>query len=185
MQNKVKIIAGKWRGTNLTFADADGVRPTNIRLRETLFNWLAPFIANAKCLDLFAGSGALGIEALSRGAASCVFVDILKQNIQNLKQLKSKLNSESIILHNLDYADFLQKTTDEFSIIFLDAPFNCDLLQQSLQKLSELDFLQAKLIYVETPKRHSLFLLNLPKNFKIEKKAQIGDSLGILLGRTN
>ena len=71
----LRIIGGQWRGRRLTFTPAEGLRPTTDRVRETLFNWLAPAIHGARCLDLFAGSGALGLEALSRGAASCDFVD--------------------------------------------------------------------------------------------------------------
>jgi 16S rRNA (guanine(966)-N(2))-methyltransferase RsmD len=74
-QGQVRIIAGEWRGRRLSVATREGLRPTGDRVRETLFNWLAPHVPGARCLDLFAGSGALGIEALSRGAAHCLFVD--------------------------------------------------------------------------------------------------------------
>ena len=73
--SQLRIIGGQWRGRKLPFPDRPGLRPTGDRIRETLFNWLEPHLQTAKCLDLFAGSGALGIEALSRGAAHCDFVD--------------------------------------------------------------------------------------------------------------
>ena len=77
-RSQLRIIGGQWRGRKLTFTPAEGLRPTTDRVRETLFNWLAPFIFGARCADLFAGSGALGLEALSRGAAHCDFVDSAK-----------------------------------------------------------------------------------------------------------
>lgn len=180
MQNKVKIIGGKWRATNLEVVDAKGVRPTNIRLRETLFNWLMPYLENAKCLDLFAGSGALGLEALSRGAASCVFVDILPKNIANLALIKSKLKAENIYLYKQDFIKFLEENSQTFDIIFLDPPFETKILAKSLEKLAEQDFLQAKFIYLEfeATKRHSVFV---PKGFRLLKKTLVGETQTILL----
>ncbi|MDA0890684.1 MAG: 16S rRNA (guanine(966)-N(2))-methyltransferase RsmD, partial [Proteobacteria bacterium] len=85
-RNQVRIISGVWRGRKLWFPSIDGLRPTPDRVRETLFNWLSPEIRGARCLDLFAGSGALGFEALSRGAQSCCFVDANKDACRTLEK---------------------------------------------------------------------------------------------------
>ena len=84
--NQLRIIGGEWRGRKLRFPDVAGLRPTTDRVRETLFNWLAPVIHGARCLDLFAGSGALGLEALSRGASSVVFIDSDRRAVQSLRE---------------------------------------------------------------------------------------------------
>ncbi len=94
--NKIRIIGGKWRGRKLKFVPITGLRPTPNRLRETLFNWLAPVIEGAICLDLFAGSGALGFEALSRGATHVVMVDKSPQVIRTLKENAKILGAENI-----------------------------------------------------------------------------------------
>jgi len=87
--SQLKIIAGRWRGRPIKFLQLEGVRPTPNRIRETLFNWLAPTINDARCLDLFAGSGILGIEALSRGASECTFLDL---SAEVCYQIKAQLN---------------------------------------------------------------------------------------------
>lgn len=179
MHNRVKIIAGKWRGTNLQVVDAKGVRPTGARLRETLFNWLMPFVEGATCLDLFAGSGALGLEALSRGAASCVFVDILPKNIANISALKKRLGAENILLYRQDFSDFLRQKNQNFSIIFLDPPFDEEILPRALHQLGAQNFLQAEFIYTEfdATKRQWLFA---PKGFAVYKEAQLGETQALL-----
>src|SRR6516225_870905 len=85
-QSEVRIIGGAWRGRKLAFTPADGLRPTGDRIRETLFNWLSPYIHGARCVDLFAGSGALGLEALSRGAAHCDFIDSASRAVSTVQE---------------------------------------------------------------------------------------------------
>lgn len=120
--SSLRIIAGSWKGRRIRFL-ADGVRPTGDRIRETLFNWLDPWIRDANCLDMFAGSGALGLEALSRGAASVLLVEKNRGAAQQLKQNIAMLDADSasVIIadaRTLDYAN-----RGPFDIVFLDPPF--------------------------------------------------------------
>ena len=101
-KNEVRIIGGKWRGRKLKFPDAKGLRPSQDRARETLFNWIAPWIAEAQVLDLFAGSGVLGFEALSRGAAHAEFVDIARPVSLALEESKAQLAAANATVYNKD-----------------------------------------------------------------------------------
>jgi 16S rRNA (guanine966-N2)-methyltransferase len=149
----VRIIAGHLRGSRLRVPDIDGLRPTPDRIRETLFNWLAPWIAGMRCLDLYAGTGALGIEALSRGAGECVFVErdhTLWRHLQdNLTRLRIA-NGHAI---HMDAAGFLATAPQTFDLVFLDPPFSADLWSASAQALEDRGWLRdAAMIYVESPR---------------------------------
>jgi 16S rRNA (guanine966-N2)-methyltransferase len=165
MMNAVKrgqcrIIAGKWRGRNIKFEDAEGLRPTTDRIRETVFNWLQPYIRQSHCLDCFAGSGVLGFEALSRGADEVVFIE---QNIKTVKSLKDNarlLGANNAVIHHADALDWLQSiSTDEnlkqrlngqFDLVFLDPPFHSDLLTKCCVLLAGSGCLaEDAIIYVE------------------------------------
>lgn len=135
--NQLRIIAGNWRGRRLNFPDVDGLRPTGDRIRETLFNWLAPAIQGARCLDLFAGSGALGIEALSRGAATSVMIERdtkaaaqLKQNLELLKAANGRVINDNAL-------SVLQKGNQDepYHIVFIDPPFQLKLWQAVIEAL--------------------------------------------------
>lgn len=148
--NTLRIIGGQWRGRKLRFADGEGLRPTADRVRETLFNWLQPVIAGARCLDLFSGSGALGLEALSRGAAEVVFVDTNPKAINSLKQNLELLGAEGAKVVRGDALKFLEGTAQPFDVVFLDPPFRRELLQPALQKLATGGWLvQGARIYLE------------------------------------
>lgn len=134
--NTLRIIGGEWRGRKLRFADGEGLRPTTDRVRETLFNWLQPIIAGARCLDLFSGSGALGLEALSRGAAEVVFVDTNPKAIAALKENLALLKANNATVTRGDALAYLQGDARPFDVVFLDPPFRKDLLQPALQQLS-------------------------------------------------
>jgi 16S rRNA (guanine966-N2)-methyltransferase len=134
--NTLRIIGGEWRGRKLRFAEGEGLRPTTDRVRETLFNWLQPMIAGARCLDLFSGSGALGLEALSRGAAEVVFVDTNPKAIAALKENLALLKTANATVTRGDALAYLQGDARPFDVIFLDPPFRKDLLQPALQQLS-------------------------------------------------
>ena len=126
--NQVRIIGGDWRGRKLQFPSIEGLRPTPDRVRETLFNWLSPHIAGAHCLDLYAGSGALGFEALSRGARSCCFIDNSKQVQAALRSSVQALNCEdraTVMLADSGSAITLHHSID---LVFLDPPFASHLL---------------------------------------------------------
>lgn len=135
--NTLRIIGGQWRGRKLRFVDAEGLRPTTDRVRETLFNWLQPVIEGAHCLDLFAGSGALGLEALSRGAAEVVFLDTNSRSVAALRDNLSLLQADNGLVTRSDALKYLRGTPQRFDIVFLDPPFRRDLLAPTLQLLAE------------------------------------------------
>jgi 16S rRNA (guanine966-N2)-methyltransferase len=130
-----RIIGGEWRGRRLPVPAEPGVRPTPDRVRETLFNWLAPLISGARCLDLYTGSGALGLEALSRGAGRVVFVDrtpaVLHHVTANLAKLKSD-RGEAICM---DAQRYLERPATPFDIVFLDPPYGQGLLEPVAERL--------------------------------------------------
>ena len=108
-QQKLRIIGGQWRSRRLPFPALPGLRPTGDRVRETLFNWLAADIAGARCLDLFAGSGALCFEALSRGAASCTAIEQHPEAVQQLSDNRALLEAENLIVVGADSQQYLQQ----------------------------------------------------------------------------
>ncbi len=125
---RFRIIAGQWRGRRLSFPALEGVRPTADRVRETLFNWLQPVIQGARCLDLFAGSGALGLEALSRGAASVTFVDRQPVVVRAIAAHLEVLGCSDGVAVCARTEMFLRSAVGSFDIIFLDPPFTQDVL---------------------------------------------------------
>ena len=135
LAGRFRIIGGEWRGRRLPVPPEPGVRPTPDRVRETLFNWLAPLISGARCLDLYAGSGALGLEALSRGAGRVVFVDrvpaVLRQVAANLATLKSD-RGETVCMDALRY---LERPATAFDVVFLDPPYGQGLLEPVAARL--------------------------------------------------
>lgn len=149
--NQLRIIAGEWRGRKLPFANIEGLRPTPDRVRETLFNWLAPLIEGARCLDLFAGSGALGLEALSRGASEVVMLDqsakVTRQLQDNLKLLQCK---QATVLQK-DALTYLQaKPEQAFDVVFLDPPYRKNLILPCIERLSHPTWLkQGARVYIE------------------------------------
>lgn len=152
MANKghVRIIGGKWRGRILHFPSHKTLRPTTDRVRETLFNWLMHDIHGANCLDLFAGSGAIGFEALSRGAKTVTFVDESAEVIQYLKKQAQEFQTEDIemIRARVPSNKIQFKTT--FDIVFLDPPFKENLVQECCEWLESLNVLSEQaLIYIE------------------------------------
>ena len=127
--NQIRVIAGRWRGRRLRFPDLPGLRPTPDRVRETLFNWLTPALPGARCLDLFAGSGALGIEALSRGAAEVVFVERHPVAIRALRDNLARLNGAGARIEQAEALAWLRQPGTPFEIALLDPPFGEGLLE--------------------------------------------------------
>ena len=153
--NQLRIIGGQWRGRKLAFPDVEGLRPTGDRIRETLFNWLAPNIQGARCLDVFAGSGALGLEALSRGASYSLLLErdriaanAIQQNLQILKAEHGQL----VHTDSLQYlANGNQGNT--FDIVFIDPPFALNLWQGVIDRLEAGNWLASDAcIYLESPR---------------------------------
>lgn len=149
---QLRIIGGQWRGRKLRFVATAGLRPTPDRVRETLFNWLAANISGAHCLDLFAGSGALGLEALSRGAQRCDFADTSRAAVQQIEKHLEALNAtDTGIGHILDAQQFLGTAQRSYDIVFLDPPFNQDLVNPVCALLDSEGLLAGDaLVYIET-----------------------------------
>ena len=135
LQNKVRIIGGRWRRQLLSFPDGAGLRPTPDRVRETLFNWLGQDLYEQSCLDLFAGSGALGFEAASRGAARVVLVELSRPVQQALLASKTKLAADTVQVIASDARSFLNHDGQRYDIIFVDPPFASPLAAQVLPLL--------------------------------------------------
>jgi 16S rRNA (guanine966-N2)-methyltransferase len=171
---RFRIIAGQWRGRRLTFPALDGVRPTADRVRETVFNWLAPVIAGSRCLDLFAGSGALGLEALSRGAASVTFVDreprLIRAVVAHLDILQCDAGSALCA----DASTYLAGKPGPFDIIFVDPPFGSGSLGALCQMISDNEVLSpGGRVYLEQPA--SAAPPNLPPTWEMLRSARAGN----------
>ena len=174
MKGKIRIIGGQWRGRKLEVPDNLDLRPTPDRVRETLFNWLTMHLPESRCLDLFAGSGALGIEAISRGAKQAVLVEKEYDIVQSLKEQVTVLATNKVEIICANTLAFLKRTASAFDIVFLDPPFNSDLLlNQSCILLEQQGWLNPHaLIYLEM-KRGSASP-QLPDNWKIIRHKTAG-----------
>lgn len=151
--NQVRIIGGQWRSRRIVFPDHEGLRPSADRVRETLFNWLGQDLGGCRCLDLFAGSGALGFEALSRGAAEVVMVERSRKVCDALRRNAALLAAKNLQLHCADALEFaLASAADasaRFDVVFLDPPFRSDLLEPALDRIVPLLQPGAR-VYVES-----------------------------------
>lgn len=177
--SNLRIIGGKWRRRKIGFASF--IRPTTDVTRETLFNWLASDILGACCLDLFAGSGALGFEALSRGAKHVVMVDAAKATVANLKKSAQLLLAEDIDFYWLKMPQKLQLIpVQQFDIVFLDPPFYHNLIQSTCDKLLNLGYLaQDALIYIEAERELNVANI-VPQSWEIVRQkisGQVGSYL--------
>ena len=152
--NSVRIIAGQWRGRLVTFPAAAGLRPTPDRVRETLFNWLGQDLTGKSCLDLFAGSGALGFEALSRGAREVVLVERSMPIRRALAANAARLGAERMRLIAGDALEFAATTPERFDIVFVDPPYGSGLAEAALRQLPRLLNVDA-LVYVESDRAFS------------------------------
>ena len=152
----VRIIGGRWRGTRLQVPAKPGLRPTSDRVRETLFNWLMPALQGAKVLDLFAGSGALGLEAVSRGASSALLVEADPQLAQALDGVATRLDArDRVRVHRGDALAWLRDGGEGgFDIAFVDPPFDANLWPRVLERLPAHMAADAWL-YVESPVDHT------------------------------
>ena len=151
-RNSLRIVGGVWRSRRIQFADTPGIRPTPDRVRETLFNWLADKIDGARCLDLFAGSGALGFEAASRGASHVTLVDRDASVVAMLELQKQALQARQVDIVRQDALDYVQRARKPFDIVFLDPPFATDLDRQVLPELVARRLVRPHTwVYVESP----------------------------------
>lgn len=151
MKQTIRIIGGRYRGKKLTFPDSEGLRPTPDRVRETLFNWLMNDIQQTRCLDAFAGSGALGFEAFSRGAAEVCFIEHNKTAYHHLQATITHFNANHLTAIQTDACEFIRQTQRTFDIVFLDPPFNSNVIASCLSALSQSNVLQTGgLVYIES-----------------------------------
>ena len=184
--NTLRVIGGKWRSRKINFPAIDNLRPTGDRIRETLFNWLQSTVPGASCLDLFAGSGACGIEALSRGARHVVFIE---QDVSAANSIAANLRSLAAPEGEVKCSDALAWLTSydesngmKFDIVFVDPPYQRDLAILSAQKLEMSGCLKsAALIYVESDKL--LELDSFPRNWRQLKHKKAGKVNYYLFGR--
>lgn len=180
----VKIIAGQWRGRVLSFPEVDGLRPTGSRIRETLFNWLMPVLPGSRCLDAFSGSGALGFEALSRGAASTVMLEPDRNANQHLHDNANLLGANNLKVFGARAEQWLAiPATEPFDIVFIDPPFSLDLWPDVLTKLEQNGWLSTNAwIYIETPKSYTL---QTPAHWQLHRSKQAGQVTFALYQRTH
>ena len=153
--SRLRIIGGNWRGRKLPFPAVPGLRPTPDRVRETLFNWLQGEIHGAWCLDLFAGSGALGMEALSRGAGGAVFVERDAQAVRALRENLATLGARQADVLHSDADSFLAASpARKFDVVFLDPPYADQRLRACLERLTAGDWLAPRAaVYMELSAR--------------------------------
>jgi 16S rRNA (guanine966-N2)-methyltransferase len=153
MKQTIRIIGGKFRGKKLHFPAIEGLRPTPDRVRETLFNWLMHDIHDARCLDAFAGSGALGFEAFSRGAANVTLLEKDPSVYAHLLKVTESFNTAQLSVQKTDACEFLQHTKERFNIVFLDPPFAKNYVPLCLEGLAHSNALvQGGFLYIESPK---------------------------------
>ena len=182
-QNHVRIIGGIWRSRILAFPALPGLRPTPDRVRETLFNWLGQNMMEKRCLDLFAGSGALGFEAASRGASSVTMVESARPAIDALRRNRERLGANQCQLVAQDVIKTLNVLKDTFDVIFVDPPFSSDFLPTMLPKL--VDHLNpGGMVYAEWREPLPDAITRLPGNqWKVLRSGQAGAVFFALLSQ--
>ena len=176
--NTVRIIGGLWRSRILEFPDVAGLRPTPDRVRETVFNWLGQDLTGLSCLDLFAGSGALGFEALSRGAASVVMVEKNPAALAALRENARKLAAANLTVVRGDALEFARGARSRFDVVFVDPPYRLGLQAAALALVRGL-LVEGGRVYAE-----SETALEAPRGWVVLKRARAGKVHFHLLGRT-
>lgn len=173
-RNVVRIIGGRCRGRNIRFADGEGLRPTPSRVRETLFNWLMHDVRDARVLDLFAGSGALAFEALSRGAREAVIVDRSPVACAQLaRELASLAGAVGRVVREDAVAFVARRCDTPFDIVFLDPPFHRELLAPAMRDLEANGFLAPTAwIYVESESAPSPAMV--PASWRLHRQSEAG-----------
>lgn len=170
---KLRIIGGQWRGRVLSFPSIEGLRPTGNRIRETLFNWLMPILSGSRCLDLYAGSGAMGFEALSRGAKHCQLIELNSEAAKQLCNNANSLRTDAAKIIRGNTLQLLKKTAEKpFDIVFLDPPFAANLWKQTAEQLEDNDWLkEGSHIYMEAPVN---LIEPLPASWQLQKQKKAG-----------
>jgi 16S rRNA (guanine966-N2)-methyltransferase len=177
----IRISGGKWRGRKITFPEIADLRPTLGKTKETLFNWLRPEIKTTRCLDLFAGSGSLGIEAMSQGAGHVILVDSDAYILRCLEENINRLCPQSCEIIRADAIAYLEKATSDFDIIFLDPPFNQpELLAASLEVILGRKLMK-KYVYVESNRQELVEEIILTFKLKAHRTTSGGQAFSALL----
>jgi 16S rRNA (guanine966-N2)-methyltransferase len=171
-KGSIRIIAGLHRGRKLPVLMAEGLRPTTDRVKETVFNWLMPFIQDSNCLDCFAGSGGLGFEALSRGASHVSLIELNKAAVQQLRENQQLLKTDHVSVINSDAIHFIEGNTQKFDVVFLDPPFRKGFIEKTTQLLNENSLADNALIYIEMESEQNN--QKLPLNWKLLKEKVAG-----------
>ena len=174
-KNFVRIISGKYKSRKITFPDRPEIRPTGNRIRESLFNWIQADIFDSRCLDLFSGSGALGIEALSRGAEMTTFIESDFETANCLEETLQTLNAGNGVVVKADAINWLesQKNIEPFGFVFLDPPFKKNLLLDCISLLESNRIIANNgNIYIET--EMSVDQRKLPLTWRLKQKKQAG-----------
>ena len=166
--NKVRIIGGELRSRMISLPDAEGLRPTPDRVRETLFNWLGQTLYGRTCLDLFAGSGALGFEAASRGAERVVMVERNPAVLRALQDNVKKLGCANVFVQGQDGLEFVSRDAQQYDVIFLDPPFQSDYLPRLLEILPQ-RLNENGVVYVE-----SGAAITVPEPWQVIKSGKAG-----------
>jgi 16S rRNA (guanine966-N2)-methyltransferase len=170
----LRIIAGKWRGRKIQFPDIESLRPTPDRIRETLFNWLQNEIGDSRCLDLFSGSGALGLEAASRGARHVDLIELDNQAVRQLQENCQQLSADQCQVVKSTAQGFLTVTSQQYDIVFIDPPFQVNLWTEIADLLVKNTILVDNArIYLECPKKQDLPAL--PQQWQLIKEKTAGD----------
>lgn len=173
-QGQLRIIGGEWRSRRFAFPEGPGLRPTPDRVRETLFNWLAAYVPGARVLDPFAGSGALFLEALSRGASEALALDMNSEAVAALRGHLQTLKCSNGQIQSGDALRYLEtQSARPFDLVFLDPPFHQDLLQNTCRLLEERGWLAPDAwIYTESEAAPSR--LGLPANWRLHREKKAG-----------
>jgi len=170
---RLRIIGGRWRGRRLEVPESEGLRPTPDRVRETLFNWLQPYVAGAYCLDLFAGTGALCLEALSRGAARVVMVEKEPAVAEQLRRHVATLRAAHAEVVRADAVEYLQQAPQAFDVVFLDPPFRSDLIRRCAELVESHGWIKpGGLIYIEAPR--DIDALPIPATWELIRSKSAG-----------
>lgn len=170
---QVRVIAGQWRGRKLAVPEVEGLRPTPDRVRETLFNWLSAHLPGARCLDLFAGSGALGFEALSRGASVVEMVDQSPVVVKHLKASAALFKTEAAVIYQASLPQGLRPASQPFDIVFLDPPYQANVLLPCCHYLEQHHYLSnSAYIYLEADA--AISDNELPPTWRLLKREQAG-----------
>jgi 16S rRNA (guanine966-N2)-methyltransferase len=169
----IRIIAGKHRGRKLPVLMSDGLRPTTDRVKETVFNWLMPFLNQSICLDCYAGAGSLGFEALSRGAKKVALIELDKNAAKQLQANKTLLKANNVDIHHTNVLSFLASpSTEKFDVVFIDPPFRKGLAEQTINLLENSWLAHDALIYLEMENDNDQ--LSIPDNWSLLKEKSAG-----------